>query len=161
MGVLDAISRLMDKSLIVADGEDRPRYRMLDSARAYALEKLAAAQETDALAPTCELLRRAWQAHRRCVVCGNQDGFIAARAAEFDNLRAALTWSLGDYGDAGIALALLGHASPLAWVAASRAECEAWLSTLKQQIAKVELSPQQVALYRAAEIVGLTQRSII
>ena len=48
--VLDAIGRLVDRSLIVADGDEQPRYRMLESARAYALEKLAAAEETDTLA---------------------------------------------------------------------------------------------------------------
>ena len=51
-----------------------------------------------------------------------------------------------------IALALLAHASPLVWLAASRAECEAWLTALKQRLANVELSPRQAALYCAAEI---------
>ena len=153
--VLDGVGRLVDKSLIVADGDDRPRYRMLESARAYAIEKLAAAQETDALARRHSSYYAAYVeriSDALFAAGGTEDAFIAARAAEFDNFRAALRWSLGDDGDAGIALALLGHASPLAWLAASRAECEAWLSALKQRIAKVELSPQQVALYRAAEI---------
>ena len=124
--VLDAIGRLVDKSLVVADGDERPRYRMLESARAYALEKLAAAQETDALARRHASYYAAY-AERICdaffAAGGTEDGFIAARAAEFDNFRAALKWSLGDDGDAGIALALLAHTSPWGWVAASRAEC--------------------------------------
>jgi predicted ATPase/DNA-binding winged helix-turn-helix (wHTH) protein len=153
--VLDAIGRLVDKSLIVADGDDKPRYRMLESARAYALEKLAAAQETDALA------RR----HARCYAAyaerisdalfaagGSEEAFIAARKAEFDNLRAALEWALGEGGDADVALQLLGHSSPLAWLAASRTESEAWLAALKQRLANVELSPRQAALYCAAQI---------
>ena len=153
--VLDAVGRLVDKSLIVADGDDLPRYRMLESARAYALEKLAAAQETDALARRHANYYAAY-AERGCdalfAAGGTEDGFIAARAAEFDNLRAALKWSLGDDGDAGLALALLAHASPLVWLAASRAECEAWLTALKQRLANLELSPRQAALYCAAEI---------
>ena len=114
--VLDAIGRLVDKSLIVADGDDRPRYRMLESARAYALEKLAAAQETDALARRHASYYAAYAeriSDALFAAGGTEDGFIAARAAEFDNFRAALKWSLGDDGDAGIALALLGHTSPL------------------------------------------------
>ena len=113
--VLDAIGRLVDKSLIVADGDDRPRYRMLESARAYALEKLAAAQETDALARRHASYYAAYAeriSDALFAAGGTEDGFIAARAAEFDNLRAALKWSLGDNGDAGIALALLAHTSP-------------------------------------------------
>ena len=115
--VLDAIGRLVDKSLVVADGDDRPRYRMLESARAYALEKLAAAQETDALARRHASYYAAYSERigdALFAAGGTEDGFIAARAAELDNLRAALAWSLGDGGDAGIALALLAHTSPLA-----------------------------------------------
>ena len=89
---------------------------MLESARAYALEKLAAARETDALARR-HANHYAAYAERICdaffAAGGTEDGFIAARATEFDNLRAALTWALGDDGDAGIALALLAHTSPL------------------------------------------------
>ncbi len=153
--VLDAVGRLVDKSLIVADGEDRPRYRMLESARAYALEKLAAAQETDALARRHASYYAAYAEHISDALFaagGTEDGFIAARAAEFDNLRAALTWALGDTGDAGIALALLAHTSPWAYLAASRAECEAWLSALNQRLGNIELSPRQEALHCAAEI---------
>jgi predicted ATPase/DNA-binding winged helix-turn-helix (wHTH) protein len=153
--VLDAIGRLVDKSLIVADGDDRPRYRMLESARAYALEKLAATQETDALARRHASYFAAY-AERICdaffAAGGTEDGFIAARAAEFDNFRAALKWSLSDDGDVAIAVALLGHASPLDWVAASRVECEAWLRSLKQRLAIEELTPKHAALYCAAEI---------
>ena len=153
--VLDAIGRLVDKSLIVADGDDRPRYRMLESARAYALEKLAAAQETDALARRHASYYAAYAeriSDALFAAGGTEDGFIAARAAEFDNLRAALKWSLGDDGDVGIALALLAHTSPVGWLAASRAESEAWLTALKQRLANVELSPRQAALYCAAEV---------
>ena len=153
--VLDAVGRLVDKSLIVADGEDRPRYRMLESARAYALEKLAAAQETDALARRHASYYAAYAeriSDALFAAGGTEDGFIAARAAEFDNLRAALKWSLGDNGDVAIALALLGYASPLGWVAASRVEREAWLTALKQRLAIVELTPRQAALHCTAEI---------
>jgi hypothetical protein len=153
--VLDAIGRLVDKSLIVADGEDKPRYRMLESARAYALEKLAAAQETDALARRHAACYAGYVERIReelFAVGGTEDGFIGARTVEFDNFRAALKWSLCDKGDAGLALALLADASPLALVAASRAESDAWLLALRERLANVELTPRQGALHCAAEI---------
>ena len=153
--MLDAIGRLVDRSLIVADGDEQPRYRMLESTRAYALEKLAAAEETDTLARRHASYCAGYAERIGAALFatgGTEDRFIAARAAEFDNLRAALKWSLGDYGEAGIALELLAHASPLAFLAASRAESEAWVSALKERLANVELPPRQAALHCAAEI---------
>ena len=39
--VLDHLSALVDKSLVVAEVGDVPRYRLLESARAFAIEQLA------------------------------------------------------------------------------------------------------------------------
>ena len=47
--VLDVLGHLVDKSLVVADGEELPRYRMLETVRAFALEQLAASGETPTL----------------------------------------------------------------------------------------------------------------
>ena len=45
--VVDAVTSLVAKSLVAADpGEERPRYRLLETTRAFALEKLDAAGET-------------------------------------------------------------------------------------------------------------------
>ena len=47
---IDVISRLVDKSLLVADTSGRPaRFRMLESLRAYALGRLDEAGERDAV----------------------------------------------------------------------------------------------------------------
>lgn len=138
--VLDIVARLVDKSLVVADGADRPRCRMLESARAYALEKLAAAGETDALArrhaayyaAQFERLVGDWY-HDRL----NDDGFLAARATEIDNLRAAIAWALGtsgEPGDTGVALALLAHTAPLSIVLPMHEESERWCRLLAERI---------------------------
>src|SRR6202041_2913644 len=39
---LDLLSTLIDKSLVVVDAGDPPRYRLLETTRAFALERLAA-----------------------------------------------------------------------------------------------------------------------
>jgi len=44
---LDALGVLVDRSLVVADAADPPRYRLLESTRAFALERLAEADETN------------------------------------------------------------------------------------------------------------------
>ncbi len=146
--VLDVVARLVDKSLVVADGDDRPRYRMLESARAYALEKLAAAGETDALArrhAACyaELFERnvdAWYDVRL-----SDDGYLAARALELDNLRAALAWSLGDCGDTATALALLAHTAPLSLILPLLDESERWCETLTRRLRGAPPSPRREA----------------
>lgn len=47
--VLELLGRLVDRSLVVAEGGERPRFRLLESMRAYAIEKLADAGETATL----------------------------------------------------------------------------------------------------------------
>ncbi|MGK5559160.1 ATP-binding protein, partial [Actinomadura kijaniata] len=45
-GALDVIASLVDKSLVMADGAAEPRYRLLETVRVYAAERLAEAGET-------------------------------------------------------------------------------------------------------------------
>ena len=47
--VLDLLGHLVDKSLVIADGEAEPRYRLLETTRAFALEQLGAAGESEAM----------------------------------------------------------------------------------------------------------------
>ncbi len=46
---LDHLGALVDKSLVLAEGDPVPRYRLLETTRAYALERLGEAGETDAM----------------------------------------------------------------------------------------------------------------
>ena len=51
---LDHLGALVDKSLVLAEGDPVPRYRLLETTRAYALERLGEAGETEAdPAPPC------------------------------------------------------------------------------------------------------------
>jgi predicted ATPase len=45
---LDHLGALVDKSLVLAEGDPVPRYRLLETTRAYALERLGEASETAA-----------------------------------------------------------------------------------------------------------------
>ena len=47
--VLEHLGALVDKSLVLAEGDSVPRYRMLETTRLFALERLADAGETDTL----------------------------------------------------------------------------------------------------------------
>lgn len=47
--VLDLLGTLVDKSMVMAEGDPIPRYRLLETTRLYALERLAEAGETNTL----------------------------------------------------------------------------------------------------------------
>ena len=62
--VLDQLSLLVDKSLVVADdSRGRTRYRLLETVRQYAVEKLGESGEADAAGHATAITTRRW---RRC-----------------------------------------------------------------------------------------------
>ena len=105
--VLDLLGHLVDKSLVIADGDGVPRYRLLETVRALALEKLAAAGETP------RLLRRHAEALLALLVPLDDHRWTTPPVdqvrlgAELDNLRAALSWAESAAGDRALACALL------------------------------------------------------
>src|SRR5581483_3804569 len=79
LAMLDAISSLVDRSLVQAEpSEIGMRYRLLESMRQYAWEKTP---------------DRAW---------------LAQAEPELENFRAALVWAFGPRGDAGVGQRLAG-----------------------------------------------------
>ena len=92
---LDHLGALVDKSLMLAGGDPVPRYRLLETTRAYALERLAEAGETQRLlrrhAEALLALLGAYEADDRRWWITSADR--AALAAELENLRAALGWA--------------------------------------------------------------------
>jgi predicted ATPase len=115
--VLELLSHLVDKSLVATDLRDtaaEPRYRLLESTRAYALEQLAAAGETQ------PLLRRHAQALHDVLLplqlrfWSLTDAERGAAIAELDNLRAAHDWCVAPDGDRALGCALLA-ASRATW----------------------------------------------
>jgi predicted ATPase/DNA-binding SARP family transcriptional activator/DNA-binding CsgD family transcriptional regulator len=95
--VLDLLTRLVDKSLVVveAGAEDAVRYRMLEPVRQYALEKLEESGETEETrhrhALWClELAEEAEPKLREA----EQLAWLRRLETEHDNLRAALSWAL-------------------------------------------------------------------
>ena len=91
--VLDLLGHLVDKSLVVADGGEAPRYRLLETTRAFALEQLAGAGETP------QLLRRHAEAmlefaqHVEAGYWRWNEEEQKRQDAELDNLRAAINWA--------------------------------------------------------------------
>jgi diguanylate cyclase (GGDEF)-like protein len=95
--VFGALSALVDKSLVVFEA---PRYRLLESTREYAIEKLDTSGERDLLAARHAAYFRA-QVDRASMSegQGSYRAWIAPLIDDLDNLRAALEWTLGSGND--------------------------------------------------------------
>lgn len=93
--VIDCLEALVERSLVLSDGPHGQRYRLIESARLYALEKLSQADE---LEPTRERHARALV---RLLTVKHEDerrwhttpAAPAALAAEVSNCRSALDWA--------------------------------------------------------------------
>ena len=103
--VLDHLSGLVDKSLVLVDSGERPRYRLLESSRAYAMERLAEAGETDAL------LRRHAQATADLCVQATRQRNMAWLWDEMNNVRAAYRWAIMSAGDPLLAVSFATHSA--------------------------------------------------
>jgi len=101
--VLDLVTSLVEKSLVMTDEcEQGMRYRMLETIRDYAKERLA--QASDAASTTarhCQHYFTFAKAVRNGLVGSEQGSWIARMEAELDNVRA------------GIAVALAGGVEPI------------------------------------------------
>ena len=108
--VLDLLAHLVDRSLVVAEERDgEARYRMLETVRQFALQKLDEAGEERSLrdrhlSVCLELARRA----RPELTGARQTWWLHRLEADQDNLRAALQWGLGreEAGGAELAVSL-------------------------------------------------------
>jgi predicted ATPase len=95
--ILDLLSNLVDKSLVVSEAEapDVVRYRMLESVRQYAREQLEESEETETMGRRHVSFFLALAKEAEPGLTGAQQQAWADRLeAEHDNLRAALSWSL-------------------------------------------------------------------
>ena len=103
VAVFDIINRLADRSLVaVDDGTDgEPRYRLLESLRAYALDRSRAAGELEALGDAHARWYLGWLEANGAVL--HLDRVVAQVEALHDDFRAALDWSL-DKPDIGLPL---------------------------------------------------------
>jgi predicted ATPase/DNA-binding CsgD family transcriptional regulator len=107
---LDWVGELVDQSLLQPDsrGEGEPRFRMLETLREYASERLVASGEMDAIARSHATYFLSLAERAESELTGSSQGaWLTRLEAEHDNLRAALRWALGSR-DIGMALRLSG-----------------------------------------------------
>ena len=107
-GVLDLLTSLVDKSLVMTEErKDRTRYRMLETIRDYAVEKLTQRNEFAATAALhCNHYFRMAKAGNKGLNGHEHAEWIRRFESELDNLRAAITLSLEGGVDPFIAVKL-------------------------------------------------------
>ena len=145
--VLDLLTLLVDKSLVVADdSRGRSRYRLLETVRQYALEKLGESGEADAVRARHRDHFTAMAAVLDAPAGSDYEQRLEQADIEIDNLRAAFAWSR-ENSAIELALTLASSLQPL-WQARGRIrEGRAWFD-----IALADLDaehPQVAAAVRA------------
>jgi predicted ATPase/DNA-binding winged helix-turn-helix (wHTH) protein len=126
--ICDAIAGLVEKSLIAirTDGT-QPEYRLLDTTRAYALEKLEEHDEVDlVLRRHAEYVAGYLESQKAALSPLPQAERVAARLRQVSDVRAALEWSFGPRGDAEIATRLAVPATQLLLELSLLTECQLW-----------------------------------
>ena len=135
--VIDLLAQLVARSLVVADTSDAgARYRLLETTRAYALEKLTEAEGIDALRRRhAQYFREGFERAHGDRLCMSDAEWRAIYVPELDNVRAALDWSLGPGGDPAIGIGLAGASASL-W---------STLSLLREGVQRLEAAVAVVA----------------
>lgn len=95
--ILDLLSRLVQKSLVVAKLDDQPGYRLLETIRQYAQDKLSESGEADQVR-ACHLdffLKFAEEARSK-LYTEEQLRLLNRQRADYENLRVAIEWACKD-----------------------------------------------------------------
>lgn len=128
--MIDLLERLIDKSLLMADeGSTEARYRMLETIRDYAQERLAEAGD----ASDTYARHRDWfvdlvaKARAGFFSGAEQAAWLARLSDDHDNLRAALRWSDEDAEGASAELSLAAGLWRFWEIRGHLAEGSAWL----------------------------------
>lgn len=128
--VLDVLSALIDRSLVVAEPGEPPRLRLLESTRVFALERLAAAAEVNQIKRRHAhvILARFDQLQdARMTGRWRTDEVSKAIRKDLDNGREALAWSLCHATD--LAVALVPHLSNVMYDTSRLEALVLWNST--------------------------------
>ncbi len=159
--VLDLVASLTDKSLLVAETNNRSeRYRQLESLRAYGWEKLEATGDPKALARRhADYYCRAALAADKAYGAKPDSAWLESVEPDTDNFRTVLDWSFGGEGDAAVGGVVAGSLERLWREGGLEAEGRKWIS-IAQDKSDESKTPQVAArLWRALAWLSSGKRS--
>jgi predicted ATPase/DNA-binding winged helix-turn-helix (wHTH) protein len=144
--ILDALGRLVDKSLVVADPGPEPRYRLLETPRLYALEQL---EQSGGFAACIRRHAEYYTALMEQAYANwetiEDAAWLHLYGPELDNVRTALDWALSPQGDAELALTLAGTAALLL-------EKFSLLAEARRYLERAEAAAQNISTWNCARI---------
>ncbi len=147
--VLDQLTLLVDKSLVVADDSGgRTRYRLLETVRQYAQEKVGESGEANAVRTRHRDHYTAMAALLDSPAQAGHERRLEQAETEIDNLRAAFAWSR-ENSDTELALTLGSSLEPL-WLGRGHAlEGLAWFDAALTDVDAQHLDVAPAVLARA------------
>jgi predicted ATPase/DNA-binding winged helix-turn-helix (wHTH) protein len=123
----ETLATLVDKSLVTSDRATAMRYRLLDTTRAYAWQKLTeSGEDLKIVRRHCEHLIHALEQFGATILAPPSPESIDFFVLNLSNLRAALDWSFSDQGDSGLGAKLAGASACLFFQVGLLPECAAW-----------------------------------
>jgi predicted ATPase/DNA-binding winged helix-turn-helix (wHTH) protein len=140
----ESVANLVDKSLVTADVRAAVvYYRLSDTARAYALDRVGASDELPVLTERhAQYQQRLFERARADWEVQPTADWLSTYAGQIDDLRSALDWAFSLAGKTPIGVALTAAAVPLWFEMSLMQECrsraERALATLEQGTAKDE-----------------------
>jgi predicted ATPase len=126
--IFDAIAGLVEKSLIATRiDETQAQYRLLDTTRAYALEKLEEHAEAGVvLRRHADYVAEYLESQRALLLARLKTESASTHSGQLGNVRAALEWSFGPNGDDEIATRLAAASTQLFLELSLLIECRVW-----------------------------------
>jgi predicted ATPase/DNA-binding winged helix-turn-helix (wHTH) protein len=126
--ICDAIAGLVEKSLICTQlDHGEPQYRLLDTTRAYALEKLEEHDEFDAISLRhAEYVAQQIESQRQMLSALPRAERVATYSLQLSNVRSALEWSFGPHGNDEIATRLAAASTQLFMELSLLIEYQSW-----------------------------------
>ena len=158
--VLDLLSSLADKSLVQAEtGGDSERYRLLESTRAYAIEKLSEAGDRDTFARRhAEFFQDFANAAKAKHRAQPAESWLARQEPETDNLRSALSWSLQQGNDIVIGAAIAGSSVRLWQAMGLSTEARRWATLALERLPGPARLDLEADLLLALALLGSGER---
>lgn len=138
--VLDQLTLLVDKSLVVAENSRGPtRYRLLETVRQYAQEKLGESGEADAVRSRHRDHYTAMATRLDATARSDYAQHLEQAEIEMDNLRNAFGWSL-ENSDIEVALALASSLQPVWYQGGRIREGQAWFDAVVTDEPRAEVA---------------------
>ena len=153
--ILDLLGRLLDKSLVIVDEVSKfneTSYRLLETIRQYALEKLMGTEEARMIRDShlrfyLELVERS----EPVIFSSQGEATLYRLARELDNIRAAMDWSTSN-GNAVAALQIAGSLAYFWWAEGLLAS--EWNERVQHALSRPEGRERTLARAKALNGIG-------